>query len=313
MAPTVQARSWCFTVNNPVGEPPYLEFGSDVEFAVWQLERGEECHTPHLQGFLLPVKRLRMSSVKSLSGLASAHLEPARGTVEQNEEYCSKSVGRVAGPFTHGRRPMRAQGSRTELAAFRDAIKSGKRKIELLDEFPLECAKYPRFIKDVQDAMCERPPSPLATIVLRNWQEQLLAKLVVPPNDRTVMWIMDSVGNRGKTWFSKFLIQEHGAFYCSGGKSADIALMYMSEPIVIFDFTRDQEERVPYPVIEMFKNGLVFSPKYDSKMKCVRSPHVVCFANFRPDMCKLSQDRWWIRTIGNRTTPHGVDLDMLCD
>jgi hypothetical protein len=254
-----------------------------------------------------------MSSVKNLPGLGSAHLEPARGSSEQNEEYCTKSAGRVSGPYVHGRRPVKCPGARSDLIAFKDAILSGKRKIDLINEFPLECAKYPRFMKDVLDAQSECPPSPLAGIVLRSWQEQLLVKLLAPPNDRTVMWVMDSLGNRGKTWFSKYLIQEHSAFYCSGGKSADIALMYRSEPIVVFDFTRDQEERVPYPLIEMFKNGLIFSPKYDSKMKCVKSPHVVCFANFRPDMSKLSEDRWWIRTIGNRSTPFGVELDMLCE
>lgn len=306
----VQARAWCFTVNNPIGEEPYLFFGSDVEYAVWQLEQGA-LGTPHLQGYLVPVKRSRMAAIKKIPGLAGAHLEGALGDADANEVYCTKDEGRVKGPWRHGRKPVRNSGARSDITAFKDAILSGKRKIDLYHEFPLECAKYPRFIHSVLEAASDAPPLPLSDVSLRPWQEALMQMLLAPADDRKVIWVMDSVGNKGKTWFSKYLVQNHNAFYCSGGKAQDIALLYMSQSIVVFDFCRDQSDRVPYAMIEMFKNGLIFSPKYESKMKIVAPPHVVCFANFRPDMEKLSSDRWCIRTIGTLRTPFGTTPDDL--
>lgn len=82
------------------------------------------------------------------------------------------------------------------------------------------------------------------------------------------------------------------AFYISGGKTADIALAYARQDIVIFDFAREQEERVNYHCIEKFKDGLMWSPKYNSKTKIFRPPRVLVFSNFEPDVTKLSADRW---------------------
>ena len=37
--------------------------------------------------------------------------------------------------------------------------------------------------------------------------------------------------------------------------------------------------------------------KYESKPICRNSPHVIIFANFEPDLDKLSNDRWIIKKI----------------
>lgn len=91
---------------------------------------------------------------------------------------------------------------------------------------------------------------------------------------------------------ARWLIATEEAFYISGGKTADIALAYAQQQLVIFDFARDQEERVNYHCIEKFKDGLIWSPKYNSKTKIFRPPHVLVFSNFEPDRTKLSADRW---------------------
>lgn len=298
MAPSPQANAWCFTVNNPTGDAPFLEFDASIQYAIWQLELGELRATPHLQGYLVPVKKLRMSSVKRIAGLSGAHLEPARGNADHNEAYCSKEEGRIGGPWIHGHKPMKAQGARADVAAVRDAIKGGMKRKQILEEFPLEYAKFPKFVHECLDEYAAAPPSPIRDVALRVWQQTLVDKLSLPANDRTVHWVVDREGNKGKTFLSKYLVQEHGAFYCPGGKHSDLAYLYAYQSIIVFDFCRDQEDRVPYALIESFKNGLIFSAKYESRMKIIRPPHVVCFANFAPDESKLSGDRWWIRHIG---------------
>lgn len=301
MAPSPQSAAWCFTVNNPAGAEPYLVFDATISYAIWQLELGDHTATPHLQGYLVPVKKIRMSSVKKIVGLERAHLEPAHGNSDQNEAYCSKPEGRIAGPWVHGRKSMKGQGARADVISLRDAIKGGMKRKQILEEFPLEYAKYPKFVHECLDEYAAAPPSPIRDVVLRVWQQTLVDKIIVPADDRTVHWIVDREGNKGKTFLSKYLVQELNAFYCPGGKHSDLAYLYAYQPIIVFDFCRDQEERVPYALIESFKNGLIFSAKYESRMKIIRAPHVICFANFAPDESKLSADRWWIRYVARHS------------
>ena len=96
----VRARNWAFTINNyvdfpkelPRGPPPvtYLCFGKEVS------QNG----TPHLQGFV-SFKNAVYRPSRFFEQYGQGHFEMARGTAEQNAEYCAKD-----GDFTeYGRRP----------------------------------------------------------------------------------------------------------------------------------------------------------------------------------------------------------------
>lgn len=58
-----------------------------------------------------------------------------------------------------------------------------------------------------------------------------------------------------------------------------------------------QGEFIQYDFLEELKNGYLFSPKYESKVKTFKTPHVVVFMNEHPDMEKLSNDRYSITTL----------------
>ena len=66
---------------------------------------------------------------------------------------------------------------------------------------------------------------------------------------------------------------------------ADISHAYAMEPIVTFNLSRTQADKIDhvYSLIEKLKNGVMFSPEYDSGTKIFRPSHVIVFANFLPD------------------------------
>jgi len=132
--------------------------------------------------------------------------------------------------------------------------------------------------------------------VLRPWQECIYEMISQPcKNDRKIYWFWEDVGNIGKTAFCKYCFVMQRACIVRGGALKDIAFSLNDNPrIVIFDITRTVECRVNYEAIEACKDGMIFSAKYESKMKVFNSPWVIIFANFEPEMDKLSADRWEI-------------------
>lgn len=112
---------------------------------------------------------------------------------------------------------------------------------------------------------------------------------------RTCHWYCDGQGGWGKSTLATDLMVNHGAYVVENCKTADIAYLYNGQPIVIFDFVRDQEERINYHAIESIIQGRILSTKYLPQNKLYAPPHVIVFANFAPDQSKLSKDRWNIQ------------------
>ncbi len=135
---------FCWTVNNPPQDFAVREAG--VRYYIWQLESGEKEATPHAQGFTQFMNNKTLSAAKKFIG-HNCHIEVRRGSVTQAAAYCKKEP-RLKGPFEYGR-SSGGQGTRTDLIAFKDAVVSGKRKREMLDDHPTVIAKYRHFYSDI--------------------------------------------------------------------------------------------------------------------------------------------------------------------
>lgn len=146
---------------------------------------------------------------------------------------------------------------------------------------------------------------PLKDKELKQWQQDIINLLYEEPDERTIHWYYDSNGGAGKTSLAKHLCIKYPnqILYC-GGKSTDIkyAISKFIEEgnypnMCIFDYTRSMEAYVSYEALETIKNGIFFNNKYESKMILYNSPHVVVFSNFKPELERLSLDRWNIIDI----------------
>lgn len=114
-----EGKNWCFTINNPAAELPD-RLPRSATYLVFQVERGEQGGTRHLQGFIQFESKRRLSAVLgTFEGdyarpQPRGHWELARGNPAQNREYCTKSTTREAGPFEFGA-ISGGQGARTDL------------------------------------------------------------------------------------------------------------------------------------------------------------------------------------------------------
>lgn len=88
--------NWCVTFHyGGLGQPSASDADAFIDTLKQQCRYyiigRETCKTTaqkHLQGYLQLLSRKRLTQMKKLAPFA--HWEPARGTVEQNKEYCSK-------------------------------------------------------------------------------------------------------------------------------------------------------------------------------------------------------------------------------
>lgn len=135
------------------------------------------------------------------------------------------------------------------------------------------------------------------------WQQYIIDLINKEPDDRTIHWFWEPNGNTGKTALCKYICINYKALYVTG-KTGDVKYAlykYLEKQqeinCVLFDYSRSQENYISYQALEDVKNGIMFSTKYESGMSIFNSPHVICFANFEPDINMLSLDRWNIINI----------------
>lgn len=142
------------------------------------------------------------------------------------------------------------------------------------------------------------------------WQLEVIDIIKSEPHPRTIHWFWETKGGFGKSSLCKYMVVKHDALILSG-KSNDMfhALSKYIERtghgpnLVIIDIPRSQQDFINYGAIEMIKNGLVFSGKYESHQLVYNAPHVVCFANEPPNDSKMSRDRWHIVSLRGETRP----------
>jgi Putative viral replication protein len=293
-----RVKRWCFTLNNwtdgeyaaiyPVDASGAVGLAPLLDYAIVGKETSAS-GTPHLQGFVSFRERARLTTVRQL--LPRAHWEVARN-VRRAIEYCKKD----GNFFELGEEPsLSNQGKRSDLDSFKSAVASGIRdRKQLREEHSFVCAQYPRFVESyVRD---QEPLPTLEDHPLYPWQQRLVDIAVQEPDARVVHFIVDIDGNSGKSWLASYLESkvDRVVQVMKPGKLADMAYEYRENTeVFILDCPRSKQgDFIQYDFLESVKDGRLFSPKYESRTKRFKSPHVFVFMNEQPDMSKLSEDRY---------------------
>lgn len=82
-----RSRRYCFTINNYTDEDIDKLLDGYYKYIVFGFETGEK-NTPHIQGYVYYHEAKSMKAVSK--DLPRAHLTIAKGTPQQNYDYCSK-------------------------------------------------------------------------------------------------------------------------------------------------------------------------------------------------------------------------------
>lgn len=113
-----KARAFCLTINNYsemdlITATSHLE---DCSYGIIGKEKGEQ-GTPHLQIYYRYPNPRSFNAVKK--HFPKAHIEIAKGTAQQNRDYCAKQ-----GDYVEAGQ-LRAQGERTDLDEIKEMVRNG--------------------------------------------------------------------------------------------------------------------------------------------------------------------------------------------
>ncbi|AGA18339.1 hypothetical protein [uncultured marine virus] len=147
---TSRARRWVFTIFQNIAATVQLlqalPVGEEVRYIIFQEEECPETQRRHIQGYAEFTRPYRRGGVQQLFGGGQFRCNPARGTADQNREYCSKADTRVDGPWEAGTPARTTQGQRVDLEAVRTAVAEGSSLSVLYEEHFGAMARYSRAI-----------------------------------------------------------------------------------------------------------------------------------------------------------------------
>lgn len=240
-------RGWCFTINNftPADKFAVNSLFKDVKYGICGEEYGEQCETPHLQGYVTMKNAVGLATMRK--HLTRAHLTVANGTEDQNREYCKKQnngvieVGQIS-----------EQGKRNDIIKITKLIKNGEIDlITLMFDYPLEYVKYSRSFEKMFNAVATARS--------------------VPPE---VHWRWGLAGT-GKT---RYCVEKHADHYIKDGTSWWDN--YQTQEAIIID---DFENSIPFRILLRMLDRYSYQGQIKGGYVQINSPYIYITCEFPPE------------------------------
>ena len=268
-------RHWMFTWNQEFTDEELLEIESFLKTFcksfVFQEEKGEKTLRVHLQGYFETIVRKRHSTLLASFNMKFGHL-----------------------PFDVGQLTLdRMMGSQDEAIAYCTKPDTQMRKPRLFGIL----TQYEASDLKIFDVSSNWFP----------WQKSFMELIfnkdltLKDPDDRTILWIHDLMGNNGKSKLVKHICYNYPEEACklSFGSSTQLRSACIAagpKKLYFIDVPRtlgkDDDINDLISVIEDIKNGFMVSSMYGKHQQMMFDPpHIVVFANvFCPENA-LSGDR----------------------
>lgn len=170
------------------------------------------------------------------------------------------------------------------------------------------CSKEKDFICNFKLPRKLRVLAKYDNVVWKKWQQDVIDIVKSKPDDRTIHWFWEDVGNIGKSFLAKYLVLKYNAIIADGKKDNVFNQIknWLDEnedddpTLVLLDVPRYNMGYLNYGTLEQIKNGLIYSGKYEGGQCVFDNPHIIVFANEPPKRGVLSNDRLkevYIRSI----------------
>ena len=152
-----KAKHWVFTWNNPAANEAPQWHPDKMAYMVYQLEKGAN-GTTHYQGYIRFKGQQRFKAVKNLIGTNAVHIAKARGTEEQNRNYCTKEDTRQAPPVEQGtfQGSANRKGNRSDLADCTDMLNKGASLKEVALAHPEDFVRYGQGLQRYQQTVAPK-------------------------------------------------------------------------------------------------------------------------------------------------------------
>jgi hypothetical protein len=134
---------------------------------------------------------------------------------------------------------------------------------------------------------------------LRPWQTYVHNIYLSDPDPRTIYVVLDRKGNTGKTELQKTFAAVYQDSVLSIQNSSSENMMLLAKNAVGYKMVqvglaRQNSVKFNMEAIELLKDGLFSSMKYQSSLVRTVSPHLIIYTNTEPNWNKLTEDRWKI-------------------
>ena len=297
---------WCLTINLGTDAPDADEScfedriaaigdmyrKGELIYAVGSFERGGETNRLHVQAYLMFKRQVRWTYVVSRVSNSWAEVQFAKSD-QKLRDYCDnpEKDGYVSKAFEYGKFPSVGAGRRSDLLEAKSLIDS--REVtsfrELNDRCPTVTARHPQWAnytleERARDAVREHRLSVARQpdYVWQHWLRRYITEL--PVDDRKIIFVVGKLGNEGKSSFLRTLALDFDEDFqlLRPSKKADmVEAVKPTCKVLAIDIARGQSEHIGhvYPFLEEIKDGEVFNPKYNSRMKPVTPCHVLVMMN----------------------------------
>lgn len=228
------------------------------------------------------------------------HRDMTKVDVQNRLAYLEKTDIKV----DWGEEPTNKAGQRTDIEQFRDAVVNGtitspKQVMMTMPGVARSLGtQLPTWLAMLKPTKAYTMPNQL-----RKFQHELIEKLRMEPDDRTISFYIDEIGGKGKSELCRMLLlgdvlEGKKIQVLQPGKRSDLAYQIEEDTdVFLIDLARfrgnGESNILQYDILENIKDGMIQSDKYMSRMKIMNNKaHVVVFTNHEPDLSALSADRY---------------------
>lgn len=308
----------------------FAEENENVKYLKVAQEHGTREHKPHLQGVVIfkrqafgnkrpsAVSKLLMGPNKNIAledpenpGKFLKHhyyVETMMGTQEEALSYCGDPLKEAdCVTYTYGEPPKTRPGTRTDhievMRIIKEACETGKKwaEIEQIPELQLFMDKSPKWVRRKYMQYRKSIPNFFETYPMFKWQQDLVEYLRRPPDPRKILFVVDLIGNIGKSEFARnahYLIPEKTVFMNKPKDTKSLSSLIPEDgaEVILIDAPRHIQYSLPYDWLEEAKDGDITNTKYEVTQKRFLTPHLVVFMNRHPKTghTVMSHDRYLI-------------------